>query len=465
MLTSRPGLARKHSSFDADAWLRGGLLFTLAAAYALVLFTLLVAVAVLPFGDPPEVLEPPAWLLPIAGINPLLDAFLTIVLGPSMGIILVAGLVVALTMPTVVRWLRSRVDELVYGQHDDAFALVAQLHPHLDAMAPAAAMTVSDTILATIAATIAQALRLPYVEIEARNGVPSATPAATYGAPPPHAGLERIPLLYQGTKIGELRVAARRPHESLSQSDLHVLADLARQVGIALYAAQLTGDLRRSRVRLVSAREEERRRIRRDLHDGLGPTLATFAMQLEQAREQLPPDAAQSAAILGQLTTQAQTIIADIRALVYELRPPELDEFGLVSALREYLYRMQPRSATLTLDAPDVLPALPAAVEVATYRIVQEAVNNALKHAQAGAIVVALRVEEPADRPLSLRVEVRDNGIGLPPDHRVGIGLHSMRERAEELGGSWAIGNLDTDAAAGAGACVVAYLPLEDFAS
>ena len=114
---------------------------------------------------------------------------------------------------------------------------------------------------------------------------------STFGAPPKGAEVERLPLLYRTRKIGELRVSGRRRHDPLSASDRQVLRDLARQVGIALYAAQLTGDLQRARTRLIAAREEERRRIRRDLHDGLGPTMAAFAMQLERARELLPPEA------------------------------------------------------------------------------------------------------------------------------------------------------------------------------
>jgi signal transduction histidine kinase len=322
--------------------------------------------------------------------------------------------------------VQRSVNRLMYGERDEPYRLLTRLGQQLEiTLEPSAA-------LAQTVETVAKALKLPYVAI-ALQKEESLQPVIAYG----HslATVSRYPLLYAGEAIGELVAAARTPHEALTPADERLLRDLARQLGVAAHAAQLTTDLQRSRTRLVTAREEERRRIRRDLHDGLGPTLANVAMRLEQARESLPPSAGEADAILAQLTVQAQTTITDIRRLVYELRPPDLDEYGLVSALREYLHRMQPRGTTITLTAPDALPALPAAVEVAAYRIVQEAVNNAVKHAKASVIAVTVALpEKPA--PLSLHIEVCDNGIGLPVDHPVGIGLHSMRERAEELGGT-----------------------------
>jgi signal transduction histidine kinase len=445
---------------DADTILKAVLHFILVASYVVLAFTLVVAVVVLPFDDPSVSFVPPAWFGPVAGIPDLLAGFLAIIFGPALGISFVALLVVIITTPRVSRWLRVGINDLIYGQHDDAFALISQVNPHISAM------NLPHTILPTIAATIAQTLKLPYVELEAQSGD---TPIInTVGTLPSGATIERLPLLYHDIKIGELRVAARRSDESLSQSDLTVLQDLARQVGIALYAAQLTDDLQRARIRLVTAREEERRRIRRDLHDGLGPSLANFAMQLEQARENLPAEAVESSTILAHLTLQAQNTITDVRRLVYDLRPPDLDEFGLLSALREYIHRRQTKYTRVRLVEPSALPTLPAAVEVAAYRIVQEALNNALKHAHASEVTIALAIEptiEPAaiepsverqpQHARRLRVEIADNGTGIPVDHTAGIGLHSMRERAEELGGSCTI------ASSQEGTHVVAYLPLE----
>jgi signal transduction histidine kinase len=278
--------------------------------------------------------------------------------------------------------------------------------------------------------------------------------------------LVELPLRYQDTPVGELQTTARRGGQSLSRAERKVLHDLAQQVGIALYAAQMTADVQRSRTRLVAAREEERRRIRRDLHDGLGPTLASLAMRLEQARDTLPAGAAESAALLAGLTAETQETIADVRRLVYQLRPPDLDEYGLVSAIREYLRRMTPKGTSITFVAPETLPSLPAAVEVAAYRIVQEAVINALRHAHAKAIAVTLALEAGAGAPSALSIQIHDNGQGLSdrPAAEItdgvapsGIGLHSMRERAEELGGSFAL-----ESSAEGGTLVAAYLPLAE---
>lgn len=441
-------LATKTTRFDAETILKNILFITLVASYVILIFSIVVAIVVLPFEDPRVWFSGPEALLPLLNKFFLLDAFLGIVFGPGLGVSLIALLVVLITTPRVARWLRSGVNDLIDGQHDDAFAIISQVNPHISGI------NLPHTILPTIAATIAQTLKLPYVELEAQNS--DGILAGAVGTLPKGAEIERIPLLYQETKIGEMRVSARRSNELLSQSDLTVLGDLARQVGIALYAAQLTNDLQRARTRLVTAREEERRRIRRDLHDGLGPTLANMAMQLEQAREQLPPEAEESAAILAKLTTQAQNTIADVRRLVYDLRPPDLDEFGFVSALREYLNRRQTKQTTLQLVVPQPLPPLPAAVEVAAYRILQEAVNNALKHAHAAEINVTVEIAESNSQLSALRLEITDNGSGIPDAHPVGIGLHSMRERAEELGGSCTvIGN-------SGGTQVVAYLPIEE---
>jgi signal transduction histidine kinase len=204
---------------------------------------------------------------------------------------------------------------------------------------------------------------------------------------------------------------------------------------VAAHAVRLTVALQRSRAALVSAREEERRRLRRDLHDGLGPTLAglTLGLDTAKARSASQPELQE---LLGKLKAETQRAVADVRRIVYGLRPPALDEFGLVGSLREEVGRLQYEAPSLTvsLDAPaEGLADLPAAVEVACYRIVTEALTNVTRHAHATHCSVRLRLNHGLD------VNICDDGVGLPEGWRAGVGIASMRERVTELGGDLVI--------------------------
>jgi signal transduction histidine kinase len=226
-----------------------------------------------------------------------------------------------------------------------------------------------------------------------------------------------------------------------------LLQDVARQAGVALQAVQSNAKLQRSRERLVVTREEERRRIRRDLHDGLGPALASQTLKLGSARALLRRDPEAADGLLRQLETDVTAALKDVRRLVYNLRPPALDELGLLRAIRQDAPRHQ--GLNITFELPSTLPELSAAVEVAIYRIVQEALANVVHHS--GASKASVQIE--ADAELSLTVA--DDGQGFPHNYRVGVGLSSMRERAEELGGTFKIVS-----AQGAGATIEVRLPL-----
>jgi len=222
---------------------------------------------------------------------------------------------------------------------------------------------------------------------------------------------------------------------------------------VAAHAAALTRDLQRSRESLVAAREEERRRIRRDLHDGLGPALAGIVFGLDAARNTLAADPQATAATLAELKSELQASIADVRRLVYDLRPPALDQLGLVPAVQEYAARLGERGALDILVSAPALPPLSAAVEVAAYRIAAEALNNAARHSGARHTSVSFTVDDA-----QLRLEVSDDGVGVSTqrDHRgTGVGLATMAERAAELGGACSI------ASHGGGTSVVAVLPLQ----
>jgi len=254
-----------------------------------------------------------------------------------------------------------------------------------------------------------------------------------------------------GQPVGRLLVWPRSPGEDLTEADLRLLEDLARQAGVAADAVRLTVALQRAQERLVGAREEERRRLRRDLHDGLGPLLGGVSLGLAGVRHRLRRDPEAAERMLERLEEQLQTATGEIRRLVDGLRPPALDELGLVSALRERAAQFQhgPAGLLVTVEGPDALPPLPAATEVAAYRIALEALTNAARHARASRCVLRLAVDG------ALELEVCDDGRGIPATHRPGVGLASMRQRAHEVGGTCTV-----HPQPGGGTRVTARLPL-----
>ena len=376
-----------------------------------------------------------------------------------------AGLVAVLFQPLRER-LQRAVNRLTYGERDEPYAVLSRLGRRLEAtLAP-------DAVLPAIVETVAAAFKLPYAAITLKQDERFVV-AAAHG--PPVGALLRLPLIYRGETVGELLLAPRAPGEAFGPADRRLLDDLARQAGVAAHAVRLTADLHHSRERLVTAREEERRRLRRDLHDGLGPRLSSLALQLAAARNRVADDPV-AADLLANLKAQTHEAVADIRRLVYALRPPALDELGLVPAIREHAarYAGQGDGLRVTVEAPDRLSPLPAAVEVAAYRIALEALTNVARHAQAHTCAVRLALERTTDAGLgtaqgnrgqfspqssvlgpALRLEIVDDGRGIAPDARMGAGLLSMRERAAELGGAFTVARLPSG-----GTRVCARLPL-----
>jgi signal transduction histidine kinase len=214
-------------------------------------------------------------------------------------------------------------------------------------------------------------------------------------------------------------------------------------LAVAAHATSLTAALQESRTGIVAAREEERRRLRRDLHDGLGPVLTGIAFKADAASNTLNTDGAGAGTtrdLLAGLRADTTAAIADIRRLVYGLRPPALDDLGLAGSLREQSVRLALRPdgsrVAVTLDTPASLPALPAAVEVAAYRIVTEAMTNAVRHSGASRVGITLAVAAADGLSVDgLSVDVCDDGSGPAVGWQPGVGITSMRERAAELGG------------------------------
>jgi len=355
--------------------------------------------------------------------------------------LIATGLAAVMFQPLRER-LQKTVNRFMYGERDEPFNVLARLGQRLEStLSP-------EMVYPTIVETVSQTLKLPYTAIAVwREG--RLETAESYGKPVPDP--VTYPLTYQGEMVGQLLVGRRAPDEAFSPADERILRNIARQAGAAVHAAQLTADLQRSRQRLVTTREEERRRLRRDLHDGLGPTLAAQMFRLGSARSLLESDPEAADEILAQLEGQTEQTLAEIRRLVYNLRPPALDQLGLAAAVREYAAQYNSAELAVTVETPVDLPSLPAAVEVAAYRIVQEALANVVHHAEADQCEVTLVCDD------ALRVKVRDDGRGLPADYRSGVGLTSMRERTAELGGAF-----DVEARANGGTEVTAVLPLEE---
>ena len=379
----------------------------------------------------------------VAGIYVLVVGYLGATFGVdgSLSISLIAtGIVAVLFAPLRVR-LQRAVNRLMYGERDEPYAAISRLGERLEAtLAP-------DAVLPTITQTVREALKLPYAAIALGVGTDSILTAES-GSPVDTP--VRVPLVYRGMTTGELLLGPRAGEGSFSPADRRLLEDLARQAGAAVHAVRLTSDLQNSRERLVTTREEERRRLRRDLHDGLGPALGSLPLKLDVAGDLMESDPAAARELLRGLKSQTRSAVADIRRLVYELRPPALDELGLIGAVRETAAQHGAGGLLVSVEAPEELPPLPAAVEVAAYRIMQEAMTNVVRHAGANWCEVRIALDDA-----TLRLEVTDAGRGIGADRGFSVGLHSMRERAEELGGRFEVESVPDD-----GTCIGASLPL-----
>jgi signal transduction histidine kinase len=337
---------------------------------------------------------------------------------------LATGVVAIIFQPLRER-LQRGVNRLMFGERDDPLAVLSSLSKRLEAASE------PEAILPSIVDTVGQALKLPYVAIEVQDGE-SRSIVAEYGDPRP--GVERLPLIHQSEVVGGLIFTRRSPYEGFSEAEYKLLRNIARQTGAAVHTGRLTSDLRRSRQQLVTTREEERRRLRRDLHDGLGPTLASLTLKIDNARNQLTSDPLAADHLLVETKSLIQETLADIRRLVYELRPPALDELGLVKAIQAFVDQQNLETLNVVITMDGELLDLPAAIEVACYRIALEGITNVIRHSQASTASVRLSAEKE-----KFIVKVSDDGIGLSEPVPVGVGITSMRERAEELGGQLVI--------------------------
>jgi signal transduction histidine kinase len=346
----------------------------------------------------------------------------------GVGAPILATLLIALSFnPARIR-LQRLVDRAFYGARADPVHAVSQVGERL-----------AGDGLHGVVSGVRDTLRLPFAALRTAAGEIAAS------GQPPHE-LRTVPLHYCGEQVGALVVGVRSGEHRLSQADLTVLNLLATPLAVAVHATTLSEALQASRERLINGAEEERRRLHRELHDSLGPALTGAAFKAQATGNYIGTDPRRAAQLNAELGEQVRSAIEDVRRLVYGLRPPALDELGLVGALRRYAGQFP--GLDLTVEAPEPMPELPAAVEVTAFRIATEALANVVRHSGGCRAVVTVL---PAGE--QLRLSVVDDGSDRDP-WRPGVGLHSIAERAAELGGEASAGPTDI------GGRVAAVLPI-----
>ncbi|MEN3535135.1 histidine kinase [Microbispora sp. ZYX-F-249] len=348
-------------------------------------------------------------------------ALLGDLLGRTVGAPLVAAAVVAIGVAPAHRFLQRGVRRLLYGDAADPYEALGRLGATLEtAAAPAEA-------LERLAAEVARLLRVPAVWVLVLDG-PESRHGDDVGPDP-----VRMPLVHAGEAVGEL-VLTRPRAGRFRPAEARLLGVLARQAGAAAHAARLAADLDRSRRALVAARAEERRRLRRDLHDHLGPSLSAVHLQLETVRDLVSTDPAGAEALADRCAGWLAGAVSDVRRIVDGLGPSTLDDLGLAEALRAQAAAFDHPGLAVRLSLPEQgLPPLPAATEAAALRIVGEALANTARHARAGGCDIEVTLS--AD---TLHLTVRDDGVGMAGParrRRAGVGLESMTEAAAQLDG------------------------------
>ncbi|HEX7277415.1 MAG TPA: histidine kinase, partial [Acidimicrobiales bacterium] len=335
------------------------------------------------------------------------------------------GLVAVAFAPVRARVQRA-VERLLYGERGDPSRVLGALGRRLETAVP------PDHLLPAIAETVANALRLPYVGIKTTSGE-AARLACERGERPEHP--ESLPLVHQGRSVGELLVGLRRGERSLSDSDRSLLGAIAPQVASAVNATGLLTEIAASRSRLAVAREEERARLRHDLHDRLGPHLVGLGLQLDTLEGRVQDSDVVD--VIRKAHNEAESALNEVRRISRGLRPAELDELGLVAAIDAAAARLtvgdDDHAWRASVAAAVQLPAIPAATEAAAYHIAVEALTNAHRHSGGGHAEVHIGVDASG---ASLTVEISDDGRGMNGKAGEGVGIRSMTERAAGVGGA-----------------------------
>jgi signal transduction histidine kinase len=293
-----------------------------------------------------------------------------------------------------------------------------------------------DELLPALAESLRRDLRLDFVAIDVSDDSAPDGWRREAALGPDTTYTRTVEFDQHGEVVGRL-VVGWEYGPMLRARDQHVLQELVGPLGLAVGWVRLAADLRRSSVAVVSAREEERRRLRRDLHDGLGPALYGVSMGLRTALRQIErADAGDtmlpSRQLLERLADEVDSISSEVKRIVRDLVPTALDQLGLIGAVAQFARTFEDQIEIEVSLPPDRIE-LPAAVEVATYRIVTEAMTNVLRHASAAHCSLSITTGE------MVHIDIKDDGIGLNGHLHDGVGLHAIKERAEELGGSFEV--------------------------
>ncbi|GAA2972497.1 signal transduction histidine kinase [Microbacterium terrae] len=339
-----------------------------------------------------------------------------------------------LLLAIVARWIGRRT---AFGRLTSPVRAVAELGDRLGASID------PRDVPRHIVDTVTDALHLRGVRVASPSGL-----HAHVGEEPLGAEAVDIPIRYAGLTVGTLTALPRLGDAALTPRDRATLERMCRQAGPALHNTQVLADLLDARSQLVFAREEERKRLRRDLHDDLAPTFSGLGLSAAAVEAFARAGDERAAAAAARLVEGFSSASRQLRDVAYDLRPPVLDDRGLVEAIRERVGSTE--HPVVTVEADTTLPALPAAIEAAAFRIAQEAVANVKRHASASHCVVSV-----ASGPDALRIVVTDDGRGIAPESTIGVGIQSMRERTDEVGGT-----LTIDRPPAGGTRVVADLPL-----
>lgn len=334
--------------------------------------------------------------------------------GPGAQI--VAATLIAVGLTPARERLQRGVDRLLYGGRDDPAATLRKLGSSMDQV-PA------EGLLLAVTVNLAESLHVDGAAIVDPGG----TPLASWGSPSGRGGV--LPLTFAGEELGSLRLGTRRGEAALGRADRQLLEAVIPLIAAVVHSSRLSDELLAERNRVVEATQAERRRLRSELHDGLGPSLTGVGLGLEAAQAGPLATDAGTAELLRRLRAEVAASLEEIRRIIEDLRPVSLDGADLATALRRRISAAADAGLEVRLTTGD-LPRLPADVEVALFRIADEALTNTVRHAAAR--TCAVTVATGAD---TVRLTVEDDGVGFAGPRPGGVGLGSMRDRAERLGG------------------------------